>query len=210
MPASRQPTRSMLAQGAAAAAGVTRRRQATPNGVWGMILFLCSEITIFGTLIATYYYLDFNAHQWPPPGVKPPEVLYPALATGWLVLTTIPMWLAWRAGRRGSRAGTLAAIALAFLMQCCYIAAQVILFRHDLLQFSPKATAYGSIYFTLLATHHAHVILGLFLDLGLLWFLAVRGLNNYWLIGVRGLAIFWYVVNGLAVVVVLTQLTPSL
>jgi heme/copper-type cytochrome/quinol oxidase subunit 3 len=204
------PTRSMVARGAGGAASVAARRRALPNGIWGMLLFLCSEITIFGTLLATYFYLDFDARRWPPAGIKPPEVLHPSLATGWLLLTVIPMWLASRTARRGERSLTLAAIAVGFLMQCGYVAAQVILFRHDLLQFSPKATAYGSIYFTLLGTHHAHVILGLFLDVGLLWFVATRGLTNYWLIGVRGLALFWYVVAGLAVPVVLTQLTPSL
>jgi hypothetical protein len=39
---------------------------------------------------------------------------------------------------------------------------------------------------------------------------ATRGLTNYWLVGVRGLALYWYVVAGLAVPVVLTQLTPAL
>ena len=101
-------------------------------------------------------------------------------------------------------------IALALAMQCCYVAAQVILFQHDLDQFSPQATAYGSIYFTILGVHHAHVLLGLVLDVGILWQVATRGLTNYWLVGVRGLALYWYVVAGLGVLVVFTQLTPSL
>jgi heme/copper-type cytochrome/quinol oxidase subunit 3 len=193
---------------------LARPRRAMPLGVWGMTLFLCSEITIFGTLLASYFYLDFDAHRWPPAGVKLPEVAYPAAAAGWLVLTVIPMWLAARSARRGERTQVVAAIAVALLMQCGYVAAQVILFRHDLLQFSrvggAGSTAYGSIYFTLLATHHAHVVLGLFLDMGLVWFVAWRGLTDYWRVGVRGLALFWYVVAGLAVPVVLTQLSPSL
>jgi heme/copper-type cytochrome/quinol oxidase subunit 3 len=132
------------------------------------------------------------------------------VATAWLVLATIPMWVASRAARAGSRVLTLWSIALGLLMQACYVAGQVILFRHDLLEFSPKKTAYGSIYFTMLATHHAHVVLGLALGLALIWFICLRGLTNYWLVGVRALAIFWYVVAFLAVPVLLTQLTPSL
>jgi hypothetical protein len=38
----------------------------------------------------------------------------------------------------------------------------------------------------------------------------ISGLTNYWLIGVRGIALYWYVVNAIAVLVVLTQLSPSL
>jgi heme/copper-type cytochrome/quinol oxidase subunit 3 len=62
----------------------------------------------------------------------------------------------------------------------------------------------------MLAVHHAHVVLGMALDLALIWFVLVRGLNNYWLVGVRALALYWYVVAFLAVVVLLTQLSPSL
>jgi heme/copper-type cytochrome/quinol oxidase subunit 3 len=120
------------------------------------------------------------------------------------------MWLAARAARSGNRVLTLWSIALGVVMQAAYLALQVILFRHDLLDFSPQKTAYGSIYFTMLAAHHAHVVLGLALGVALIWFVWLRGLTNYWLVGVRGLAIFWYVVTFLAVPVLLTQLTPSL
>jgi heme/copper-type cytochrome/quinol oxidase subunit 3 len=205
-----QPPRSMSAQAPAQVRDVAARRTAWPNGLWGMALFLCSEVTIFGTLISTYFYLDFDARRWPPAGIQPPELAWPLIATGWLVATALPMWVASRAARRGDRALTSWMIALAFLMQCGYVAAQVILFAHDLDKFSPQATAYGSIYFTLLAVHHAHVLLGLLLDVGILWQVATRGLTNYWLIGVRGLALYWYVVGAVAIFVVFTQLTPAL
>lgn len=203
-------TRSADAEQTGAAATVDRRRKAAPNGIWGMILFLCSEITIFGTLIATYFYLNFDAKQWPPPGIKPPSVTLPLIAAGVLILTSVPMSLASRAARRGARPAVLGLISLALIVQCCYLAAQILLFRHDLNQFRPQDTAYGSIYFTLLAAHHSHVLLGLLLDVVILGYVTVRGLTNYWLIGVRGLAIYWHVVNVLAVLVVLTQLSPSL
>jgi heme/copper-type cytochrome/quinol oxidase subunit 3 len=203
-------TRSTEATQSGAAAMVARRRRAAPNGVWGMVLFLCSEITIFGTLMATYFYLDFDARQWPPPGVERPTISWPATATGWLVLTSIPMWLASRAARRGARGPVLSLISLAFVAQGVYLAAQIILFRHDLNDFSPQDTAYGSIYFTLLAAHHAHVLLGLLLDGVVLAYVTLRGLTNYWLTAVRGVAIYWHVVNVLAVLVLLTQISPSL
>ena len=60
----------------------------------------------------------------------------------------------------------------------------------------PQGSAYGSIYFTLLFAHHAHVLLGLAARHVLLWKLARHGVTNYWLIGVRGLALYWYVVSG--------------
>ena len=194
----------------AGAGTANQRRLAWPNGLWGMALFLGAEVTIFGTLLSTYFYLEFEARRWPPPGIALPELTWPLVATGWLVASTGPMFLASRAARRRERGLTAWMIALALIMQCAYVAAQVLLFQHDLDQFSPQATAYGSIYFTILAVHHAHVVLGLLLDLGILWQVATRGLTDYWLVGVRCLALYWYVVAGLAVLVVLTQVSPAL
>src|SRR5690349_964484 len=53
-----QVTRSAAAWSASATGRVARERAAQPNGWWGMALFLCAEVTLFGTLLATYFYLD--------------------------------------------------------------------------------------------------------------------------------------------------------
>jgi heme/copper-type cytochrome/quinol oxidase subunit 3 len=209
-PLPHEVTRSSAAFDAAAAGRVARQRVAQPNGWWGMALFLCAEATLFGTLIGSYFYLDFRAHSWPPSGIKPPSVVLPLVATGVLIATSVPMWLAARSARAGRRNPAMWAIAGALVIQLCYLGLQIYLFKHDLDDLSPKASAYGSIYFTLLAAHHGHVVLGILLGGAVLFFLALRGLTNYWLIGVRGLALYWHVVNVLAVFVVFTQLAPSL
>jgi cytochrome c oxidase subunit III len=203
-------TRSSAAWTAAAAGRVSRQRIAEPNGWWGMALFLCAEVALFGTLIGSYFYLDFQSKQWPPAGIKPPDVVLPLVATAALALTSLPMFYAAWSARAGRRGRVIVLISLALVVQTCYLALQILLFRHDLNQFTPQGSAYGSIYFTLLAVHHAHVLLGILLDLTVLFFLIYRGLTNYWLIGVRGLALYWHVVNVLAVIVVFTQLSPSL
>ena len=203
-------TRSAAAWSASAAGRVTRERAAQPNGWWGMALFLCAEVALFGTLMGTYFYLDFDAHRWPPAGIQPPSVALPLIATAVLVATSVPMWLAARSARAGMRGRVIWLIAVAAIVQTAYLAVQILLFRHDLRHFTPQGSAYGSIYFTLLAAHHAHVLFGILLDLTVLAFVAFRGLTNYWLIGIRGIALYWYVVNAIAVLVVLTQLSPSL
>jgi heme/copper-type cytochrome/quinol oxidase subunit 3 len=175
-----------------------------------MALFLCAETTLFGTLIATYFYLDFNSRHWPPPGIERPSVILPFIATGALLAATIPMWLAVRASRSGRRGAVLGMIALATVIQGCYLALQIILMEHDSRHFSPQGSAYGSVYFTLLGLHHAHVLLGILIDLAVLWYVARRGLTNYWLISVRTTALYWYVVAGIAVFVVFTQSSPTL
>lgn len=203
-------SRSMAAQDDASAARVAQRRAAQPNGWWGMALFLCAETTLFGTLLATYFYLNFDAPVWPPPGIKPPSTVAPLIATAVLIATSGPMFLAARAARTGAARRVAGLVAAALVLQAGYLAGQILLFAHDLSQFSPKDSAYGSIYFTMLSAHHAHVGFGILLDVVVLWWVARHGLNNYRLIGVRTLALYWHVVNVIAVLVVLTQLSPSL
>ncbi len=205
-----QVTRSGAAWSASAAGRVARERAAQPNGWWGMALFLCAEVTLFGTLIGSYFYLNFGSHRWPPAGIKPPSVTLSLIATAVLVATSVPMWLAARSARAGRRGPVIWLVAGAAIVQCAYLAAQILLFRHDLNHFTPQGSAYGSIYFTLLAAHHAHVLFGILLDLTVIAFVSIRGLTSYWLIGVRGIALYWHVVNAIGVLVVLTQLSPSL
>jgi len=202
--------RSGLAHGAERAAQVLARRRAHPNGVWGMALFLCAESMLFVGVIGSCFYLDFRAKQWPPPGIRSPEVLDPLVLTAVLVATSLPMALAVRHARAGRRRATIATIAVAALVQCGYLAFQL----HDLVAelhtLSPQSSAYASVYFTLLGLHHAHVLLGILLDLGLLCWLALSGLSDYRLTGVRAVALYWHVVNALAVAVLLTEIGPSL
>lgn len=205
-----QVPRSAQAERSRVAGAVDRTRRAQPSGWWGMVLFLCAEVTLFGTLIGSYFYLDFGAHRWPPPPIKPPEIPGPTVATAFLVATVPLMALGAMAARRGRRWSTVRWITAALVIQTAYLAAQVLLIRHDLLDFTPQSGAYGSIYFTLLIAHHAHVLLGLLLNGVVLYKVARHGLTNYWLIGVRALAVYWYVVAGLAVIVLFTVLSPSL
>jgi heme/copper-type cytochrome/quinol oxidase subunit 3 len=205
-----QVPRSAHAERSRAAGAVDRARVAQPSGCWGMVLFLCSEATLFGTLIGSYFYLNFGVHRWPPAGITPPEIPGPAVSTGFLVATVPLMVLAAAAARRGRRWSAVRWITSAFVIQIAYLAAQVLLIRHDLLDFTPQGTAYGSIYFTLLIADHAHVLLGLLLNGVVLYKVARHGLTNYWLIGVRGLALYWYVVVAITVVVLFTVLSPSL
>lgn len=204
------PLRGGLAMSAGAAARVARGRKAQPNGWWGMALFLCAETTLFGGLIATYFYLDFGASRWPPSGTGRPSVIAPAILTAILLATSVPMALAARCAATGARLACAASIALAMALQCGYISYQLHLFVDEVHRFPPQDSAYSSIYFTLLGLHHAHVILGILLDIGVVGWLLLSGLSNYRVTGVRAVALYWHVVNAIAVAVLFTQISPSL
>ena len=201
--------RSMEATYDSAAARVDKGRLALPNGWWGAALFIATELTLFGCLIATYYYLRFNNAHWPPPGVEPPKVALPLILTGILVSTTVPIFFAVRAARSGNARLAWLLFFVALLVQGGYFGIQVHEFLSDLDKMSPHDSAYASIYFTLIGAHHAHVVVGMLIEL---WVLAklLGGLTNYRMIGVRVAAFYWYFVNFMAIAVVLTQIYPSL
>ncbi|MFL5839721.1 MAG: heme-copper oxidase subunit III [Thermoleophilaceae bacterium] len=202
-------TRSMEATSLPAAAYADRRRRDVPNAWWGVALFVATEATLFGTMIGSYFYLRFQSAHWPPAGIERPKVAVPLVLTGVLVSTTLPLVAAVRGARvgRGRLAWWLVLVAL--VIQAAYLGIQVHEFTGDLDKFSPKGSAYGSIYFTLLGAHHVHVAIGILLEL---WLLArlLAGFTNYRFVGLRVIALYWYFVNLLAIPVLLTQIYPSL
>jgi heme/copper-type cytochrome/quinol oxidase subunit 3 len=193
----------------AEAARIDRSRAARPNGWWGMAIFVATEATLFGTLIGTYFYLRFTNPSWPPPGVPEPKVLAPLLLTAALVATSIPVQVAYNAARRDRVRLAQLALILALVVQAAYLVLQLRLFVDDLDAFSPNASSYASIYFTLLGAHHFHVVVGMLLEAWLVLRL-VSGLTRYRLVGLQATAFYWHFVNVLAVVVVLTQVSPAL
>jgi cytochrome c oxidase subunit I len=188
---------------------VDSARRTLPNGWWGVLLFIATEATLFSALIASYFYLRFQAHAWPPPGIEKPKVVLPLVLTGILVATTLPLLAAGRAGVAGRVRTAWWLLLLAFVVQGAYIGIQFHEFASDLDKFSPSDTAYGSSYFTVLGLHHAHVIAGLLLE-G--WLLArlLGGMTRYRQIALRVNVLYWTFVNVLAIPIVLTQISPSL
>ena len=190
------------------AAAAARRRTALPNGVLGVILFIATEGAFFGTLIASYFYLRFNATRWPPAGIERPALALPVVLAAVIVATAVPMHLATRAAAAGRRGLTAALVGGALLVQGGYLAIQIVSYLHDLDSFGPKDGAYGSIYFTLLGADHGHVAVGLLLSLWLLARLA-SGLTSYRVKAVRVVAWYWYFVAGVAIAVTATQVSAA-
>ena len=191
------------------AAGHTANRRSRPNGWWGVLILVASEATLIATLIASYFYLRFTHSDWPPPGTPKPEALKPAILTGVLLLSSWPLLVAARSARDGLAARVRALIVAAMAIQGAYLCVQLHDFIAELDKHRPADDAYSSIYYTLLGAHHAHVLVGLLLLLGILVKLG-RGLNPYREAGVRAIVLYWHFTNLAAVAVLLTQLYPVL
>ena len=188
------------------AAAPVERGVARPNGWWGVVVFVATEATLFGTMIGSYFYLRFRAVEWPPAGVPAPHVTVPLVLTGVLVATSLPVAMSVSSARRGLAGRAWIALLVALVVQGGYLAMQIHLYLDDLDKFSPQGSAYGSIYFALLGAHHAHVAVALVLEAWLLVRLA-SGLTRYRLVGLKAVAFYVHFVNVLAVAVVTVQLS---
>ena len=119
-------------------------------------------------------------------GFPEPSVVVPLILLACLVATSVPMQLASRAARAGRLGATRCSSLVALVVQAGYLAYEVHDFADQLASDSGiTRDAYSSIYYTLLGADHAHVALGLLLDLWLLAKLA-RGLTPYRLNAVAG------------------------
>jgi cytochrome c oxidase subunit III len=201
--------RSQEATTPAMAAAAQRQRRALPNGWWGVALFIAGETTFFGLMISSYFYLRFQNAHWPPVGVEKPKVALPLILAAILVASVVPLIAAVRAGLAGRVARAWVLLLVAFVVQGGYLGVQIHEFLSDLDKMSPHATAYSSIYFTMLGAHHLHVAAGLLLELWLLGKL-LGGLTNYRLIALRVTALYWSFVAVVGIAVVFTEIYPSL
>jgi cytochrome c oxidase subunit 3/cytochrome c oxidase subunit I+III len=184
-------------------------RAARPNGWWGMVVFVATEATLFATLIGSYYDLRFRTTPWPPAGVPDPRVALPLILLGVLVASSIPVQMASVWSRSGRVRALQLALLVAVAMQTVYLVFQIHLFVDDLHKFTPQDNAYGSIYFTMVGAHHAHVLVGILLELWLVLRL-LGGSTRYRVVGVQATAFYWHAINVLAIAVTIVQLSPSL
>jgi heme/copper-type cytochrome/quinol oxidase subunit 3 len=180
-----------------------------PSGWWGMWLLIATEASLFGVLVASYFYLRFRTQPWPPDGVPKPSALLPVVATVALVVSSVPVAVAARGARRRQRGRMLGGLGVATVLAGIYVAVTAVALGDSARDFGPSKDAYASIYYLLNGAHAAHVVIGILVNLFLLLRLAV-GNTRYRAIGVEVMALYWHFVNALAVVVLLTTLSPLL
>lgn len=188
---------------------VAARRSGMPIGWWGMAMLVAAETALIGLMIGSYWYLRFKNLHWPPPGIPEPKALVPLVLAGVLVLTSVAMQRAHVAVGRGRAGGAARLVALALVVQVGYLVVALLRYADDLHHFRPQEHAYASIYYILLGADHAHVLVGVLLNIWLAAKLA-RGLTRYRRNATLAIALYWHAVNALTVLVTLTVVSPAL
>jgi heme/copper-type cytochrome/quinol oxidase subunit 3 len=178
-------------------------------GWWGMVLLIITEATIFVALISSYFFLHFNAAEWPLGDIARPELRIAIINTVLLVGSSFPMQMALRSIRRGSRSGLQIGIIIGFILGAIFLGLQAYEFSHS--EFMPQTNAYGSLFFTILSIHGLHVLVGL----GLAFFILVRTWFGHFdalhYQAVENSVLYWHFVDAVWIVIFVSlYLSPYL
>lgn len=121
-------------------------------GTWGMMLI---EGTVFALAIATYFYLRSHAATWPLSAL-PPELTWGTLNTFILLASAVPNHLAKKAAEKLHLQGVRLWLCVGLLFGFAFIGVRVLEF--GALNVRWDSNAYGSIVWTLLGFHTAHLL----------------------------------------------------
>ncbi|MDT8757299.1 cytochrome c oxidase subunit 3 [Sphingomonas psychrotolerans] len=123
---------------------------------WGNIGFMAIEGTVFALAMGCYLYLMSQTPGWPPAGIRPPDLFWPAILTTGLLLSEIPnLWVRRKAvakDEKGVRIGTLAMTILGLLL----LIPRGFAFAH--LNVTWHDNAYGSLVWMLMILHTSHLV----------------------------------------------------
>ena len=169
----------------------------------GMLLFIASEIMLFGSFFTIYFFVRVvnNAPEWPPEGFHLP-VFVAGVNTVILLTSSFTMHWALQAIKRGNRAGLQAGLVLTLALGLVFLLTQAR--EYSRIGFAPHDEAFGSVFYGLTGLHGAHVFVGL----TLLTFATVRAFRGHFTAehhhGVEIPGIYWHFVDVMWIVVYTT------
>ncbi len=180
-------------------------------GWWGMVGLIATEAMLFGSLVASYFYLRFRSDpEWPPGDIGAPDLTLPLVMTAILWSSSIPVHIAERAIARGRQTTFKLGLALGFILGATFLAIQLVVeYPEALHEFTPTSHAYGSLFFGLTGLHGSHVFVGLLFS-AWVQVRAWRGaFDQERHVTVQNFTMYWHFVDAVWAVVLFTlYLTP--
>jgi cytochrome c oxidase subunit III len=182
---------------------VANQSSRVDSATLGMLLFIASEIMLFGSFFTAYFFVRVvnEAPQWPPEGFHLP-VFVAGVNTAILLTSSFTMHWALQAIKRGNRAGLQAGLVLTLALGLVFLLTQIR--EYSRIGFSPNDGAFGSVFFGLTGLHGAHVFVGL----TILTFATIRAFRGHFTAeahhGVEIPGIYWHFVDVMWIVVYTT------
>ena len=133
------------------------------RGMAGMVLFIASEIMLFGGLFAGYFYVRNQADTWPPEGIEHElSVLIAAVLTVILVSSSLTAHLAFLALKEGHPQLFKFGLAITIVLGSTFIGGQIWEWFNLMDEgLTAESGTYGSTFYVITGFHGAHVIAGL-------------------------------------------------
>jgi cytochrome c oxidase subunit III len=122
---------------------------------WATIGMIAIEGTVFALMIAAYIYLKWREPHWPP-SVSPPGLFWGTVTTIVVLVSAIPNELARRAAMRLDTRHTQIWITASTVLAAVFCVTRA--FEFMSLNVWWDTNAYGSVVWTLLGLHTAHVL----------------------------------------------------
>jgi len=168
----------------------------------GMLLFIISEVMVFGAFFTAYFFIRVaQGDPWPAHGTTLP-VAVAGVNTAILMSSSFTLHWAEAAIKKGNRFGLKAGILTTFLLGCAFLFIQINEYAN--IGFAPQDQAQATIFYSLTGLHGAHVFIGLVL-LSIVTIRAFRG--HYSPEQHRGVeipGIYWHFVDIMWIVVYTT------
>ena len=169
----------------------------------GMMLFIISEVMVFGAFFTAYFFIRIvNGDQWFPFRGHELPVAVAGVNTCILVSSSFTMHWAQVSVKNGNRFGLKAGMLTTFLLGCTFLFVQINEYVH--IGFSPQDFAQGSVFYGLTGLHGAHVFIGL----TLLAMVNVRAFRGHFTPeehrGVEVPGIYWHFVDVMWIIVYTT------
>jgi cytochrome c oxidase subunit 3 len=166
----------------------------------GMLLFIISEIMLFGAFFTAYFFIRVVADSgWFPLDGKELPKLIAGVNTAVLVSSSFTMHWALEGARRGNRRAMQVGLLTTALLGLTFLTVQVNEYVH--VGFAPHDNAQGTIFYGLTGLHGAHVFVGL----TLLVFATTRAFRGHFTPkehrGVEVPGIYWHFVDVMWIVV---------
>jgi cytochrome c oxidase subunit 3 len=168
----------------------------------GMLLFIISEVMIFGAFFTAYFFIRIaEGEPWPAPGTHLPV---PVAFVNTLILVSSSFTLHWAETsiKRGNRFGLKAGMLSTFLLGCTFLFIQINEYAN--IGFAPQDHAQQTIFYSLTGLHGSHVFIGLLILLAV----TVRAFRGHYSPeshrGVDIPGIYWHFVDIMWIVVFTT------
>ena len=165
----------------------------------GMLLFIISEVMIFGAFFTAYFFIRVGqGDPWPAPGTTLP-VEVAGVNTAVLWSSSLTMHWAQTSIKRGNRFGLKAGILTTFLLGATFLFVQINEYAN--IGFAPQDSAQATVFYSLTGLHGAHVFIGLML----LLIVTIRSFRGHYspqeYRGVEVPGIYWHFVDIMWIIV---------